>query len=109
MNKDNIIKRYVKLFNFCKDANIVVYFHKKASDAIWKNWLYIAIPVIIFAINLFFMIKANVLWGQGNSGKMTLSYLRDLSNSTAYHIQGTNASTMLCLYQSTEKELCMEN
>ena len=81
MNKDNIIKRYVKLFNFCKDANIVVYFHKKASDAIWKNWLYIAIPVIIFAINLFFMIKANVLWGQGNSGKMTLSYLRDLSNS----------------------------
>ena len=28
---------------------------------------------------------------------------------TAYHIQGTNASTMLCLYQSTEKELCMEN
>lgn len=83
MNKDNIIKRYVKLFNFCKDANIVVYFHKKASDAIWKNWLYIAIPVIIFAINLFFMIKANVLWGQGNSGKMTLSYLRDLSNSNS--------------------------
>lgn len=81
MNKDNIIKRYVKVFNFCKDANIVVYFHKKTSDAIWKNWLYIAMPVIIFAINLFFMIKANVLWGQGNSGKMTLSYLRDLSNS----------------------------
>lgn len=81
MNKYNIIKRYVKLFNFCKDANIVVYFHKKTSDAIWKNWLYIAMPVIIFAINLFFMIKANVLWGQGNSGKMTLSYLRDLSNS----------------------------
>ena len=41
MNKDNIIKRYVKLFNFCKDANIVVYFHKKTSDAIWKNWIYI--------------------------------------------------------------------
>ena len=29
MNKDNIFKRYVKLFNFWKDANIVVYFHKK--------------------------------------------------------------------------------
>lgn len=37
MNKDNIIKRYVKLFDFCKDANIVVYFHKKTSDAIWKK------------------------------------------------------------------------
>lgn len=65
MNKDNIIKRYVKLFNFCKDANIVVYFHKKASDAIWKNWLYIAIPVIIFAINLFFYDKGKCTMGTG--------------------------------------------
>lgn len=78
---NNTINRYIKLYNFCKGANIVVYFHKKMSDTLWKNWLYIAAPVIIFAINIFFMIQANVLWGHGNTGKMTLSYLKDMSNS----------------------------
>lgn len=81
MESKDTIKRYVHLFNFCKDVNIVVYLHEKLSNAIWENWIYIATPIIIFAINIFFMIHANVLWGKGNTGEMTLSYLNDLSNS----------------------------
>ncbi len=69
---------YILSFQVFRNANIVVNLRKKLSGSILFNWLYIAIPIIMYSLNVINMMKEEVFW---SGDTKLLSYVKDFSNS----------------------------
>lgn len=67
----------IAIFHIFETVNIVTLARKKIANSLIRNILYIIIPILIYAGNIYNMISSNVLYG--NSDKFT--YINDLSNS----------------------------
>lgn len=75
--KDDLFKKYFNYFEILQRANIVCFFRRKLEGTLVKKWLFIAIPIIFYGVNIYYIILQDVFWNES----ITLSFVKDLSNS----------------------------
>lgn len=71
------VARYLLAFELFKESNLVVFLHKKLERNAIKKWLFMALPVVCYTLNLIFIITDEAFW----SNQIPLSYVKDMSNS----------------------------
>lgn len=75
--KNDLLKKYFTYFEILRKANIVCFLHRKLEGDVVKRWLFIAIPIIFYAVNIYGIISQKVFWNEC----IKLSFVKDLSNS----------------------------
>lgn len=75
--KDDLLKKYFTYFEILKRSNIVCFLRKKLDGNVVKRWLFIAIPIIFYGVNISDIISQDVFWNEN----IKLSFVKDLSNS----------------------------
>lgn len=75
--KDDLPKKYFNYFEILQRANIVYFLYRKLEGNVVKKWLFIAIPIIFYGVNIYDIILQNAFW----NNCIKLSFVKDLSNS----------------------------
>ncbi len=71
------IELYILLFQLFRKCNLAYILHKKTRKSIFSNWLFIAIPILMYAVNLFIIILNDAFWNP----TIKMSFVSDISNS----------------------------
>lgn len=79
--EEKVKKRYRGYIIF-RTTNLVYNLRRQLIDSGIKRWLFIVIPIIVYSLNLFLIMKDNAFWNDS----LHLDYARDMSNSVALTI-----------------------
>ena len=75
--KEDLLKKYFAYFEIIRRANMVYFLHRKLDGNVVKRWIFIAIPIIFYAVNIYNIILQDVFLNKC----IKLSFVKDLSNS----------------------------
>lgn len=74
------IGRCIMFFQILRKSNFACFLYKKTRNSILMNWLFIAIPVLLYAVNIFVIVLKKVFWNEN----IRMSFVRDISNSVVF-------------------------
>ncbi|MCI8365624.1 MAG: hypothetical protein HFG34_11870 [Eubacterium sp.] len=77
MKKIKSVSCLIYLFHIFRNVNIATILHERLSKTIISKWLYYIVPIIMFSINIFNLIRNKVLYTPHNE----FTYFNDISNS----------------------------
>lgn len=75
--KEDLLKKYFTYFEIFRRANIVCVMREKLEGNVIKRWLFISIPIIFYAVNIYVILLQDAFWNRC----IKLSFVKDMSNS----------------------------